>query len=1215
MLGYDDNSQKGSPCRLEDESRSSRLTQQDAAVKIEELFVEGFGDWANLQLPKFRSGLNVIRVPSKEDSDLLRGCFELALVSQDKPVRPRKAVQANRIEVAFGHEGEAITRQLVVDKTDDEVRFTGTLPWNTANPNHEDVVAALTQTFHDPASIARFGQRFLVGDVQNRPKTKSRPKIDLRAERRKLFDLQNDLEDLLAKRAKLCKLQEPDESIENYFRDQLDLADLQDQKNQLAKRCQALSREQQVLNSAVELSELWLHREKIKRQLKKVHPVNPSSLKQLDELNDRLRKCRHLQKKIRRQLRKANQETKPTKRDDPRIVAALAQEDWVYETKATIDKLRDRIEQYENNSTSLGSDRERQTNNEKARALKPYASALRAAKRDLDNEERRFASLQTEFDSYADSQTRRDRDVDNDEPFDEMQYRLQQLAQQREHVQREIEELRVESSQLLKRQTLPLRILLALAALFAAGIAMVFAGLYLEMNGVEWACIAMGMTAAAAAALLRISYTRSNSERIRNYRRRITLLTEAIDDNHRQVDALRAGDRSSLANRFVSVEDEDDPTQSFISDQLSHHLDSVMTSVDDYQTKYDRARRRWEDALEKNGFSRRLSPQQVIDQLRESAGIRKRHRRDSSRVEVEIDKLRAELKLNEKWIRQWRDDTATLIQGHEVSDRMGVDGILSLLKRDRADFSEEIDTSGRNSEAERLRVDLQRTDKKMKQITRERRQLLESARCKNESEFRQRAAESKRRKRLETELTEAKAKVARRLAEDQFGDEVKQLLAERKAVEIVQESAERANALRDAQHQLQQLQDQINQKRRRFESQVDVEQLAAHKLDLEVTESRLGQVRRNWQRQVLWMQSAKLLGKQPESDERPQYYRLKELDAILPALTSGRIVGLRFSSDVRTNETNGTESSVNQVLCETKNGNLTLQQLEKADRAAVSLGTRLAVHRSLAEHEVFPLVIGDALLMGLNANRSQVVRVLQDSAERGLQLFVVSANRKLIDACLAERIPVAFVSREIDKRTHLTSPTVANEFSEEEQSFEHASRSVEPETSRIQTVAASDRTSERWENFHPSGSELDRLSYQHSIDVNGFPGIPFAPIERRSPEVIDRSTGYRHLETDRIAPEPPVEVDSSHAYQRRQAAESLVATGYEPVGASYLPEELPRLGGSEPAKLGHFRLDDGIEAPIPDHHFRSRPSRIERHASDAEMGDVEVGDSEPVWTD
>lgn len=1160
-------------------------------MRIQELLVEGFGDWANLQLPEFRDGLNVIRVPSEEDSNLLRGCFELALTTADGTIRPRKPIQASQIAAVFRVDDGTTQRRLKIDHAGEPIEGQTVacdqgLPWQDVD---DEIVDALTQTFHEPATIDRFARRFLLPAKQT--KAAAAKRLDAKKAKRRLYELQLDIETLLAKRKKLCARLTPGEFQENYFQDQQELAELTEQKNRLATQCDSLQQEHHIVDSAMELSELWLHREKIQRQLKKIQPIDGEGIERLDDLNNRLRTQRHLQKKVRRKLRGRKRVTAPREPVvDPRVQAALAQEDWLYETKQTIERLTSQLDDVDVQPMSFDAT----TTNQKAQALKPYASALRNAKRDLQDAERRFNEFEGDLDSRSLSQSNQTVEV---EEFDEVELRLQQLITQREHLHREIEELRIECSELLKRQTMPLRALLALAAMFAAGIAMVFAGLYLEMGGVEWALIAMGMTAAAAAALLRVSYTRGNNERIRAHRRRINLLTGAIEDNRQHFNEIKAGNLESLQYRFVVDEPDEDPAGAFIDQRITAHLDSLVASVDDCQATYDRARRRWENALAKQGFPRTLSPREVLARFRDDKKTTHKMRREVSQQSAEVAKLQSELGLNEKWLDQWRTGALELID-QDVSDRIGVDGLLSLLKR-QANV-ESASPKADDGEAEQLRLDLSNSNKKMKQVARLRRELFEAADCKNESEYRQRVDDAKRRKRLVKDLAEVKSNIEQRLEEDEHGEQVQQLLTERKAADIVQEGTEKANLLRDAHSQLQQLADSINQKRRRIASLVDDQQSGATKLELETIETKLGELRRQWQRQALWLKANALIKENPELS-KPKDIPLTEINQILTGLTSGRIQGLQLDA-----------SSDSIVATEKSGKSMPLQKMPPANRVAVALAMRLAIHRTLVNQQSLPLVVGDGLLSGLHAELSDVVKVLQASAETGLQLFLITAGADLVDACLQAEIPVAFVSREIDKRM-LVSPAssdpqpTSNQMqpSHDETVVERARPATPIGSPSYLPPSPSARVD--YESTMPgSWSPLNKPAplieptYQPMSAAAASPGDA-APARSRTVSVdyeIPDVAPDLHFDAERF---PTIDVLASARSPVTQDFSGGVAhpTGTEQVHFDHVANgefHQPRAREAERAKFGYFRLDRGTDS-VPDSHLR--------HADDSTKTNVE----------
>ena len=173
-------------------------------MRIQELLVEGFGDWANLQLPRFREGLNVIRVPTKDDSNLLSNCFDIALIHPQRLIPRWDTIKATQITAVFdGGDNRAITRTIKTDSPDgsnNQAQIDGSVPWPSAI-RADDLQLVLGEITDDKV-LAQLAKRFLLPKQPAATQRESRrPRFNLQAERNKLRDLQAELSRLLARRA------------------------------------------------------------------------------------------------------------------------------------------------------------------------------------------------------------------------------------------------------------------------------------------------------------------------------------------------------------------------------------------------------------------------------------------------------------------------------------------------------------------------------------------------------------------------------------------------------------------------------------------------------------------------------------------------------------------------------------------------------------------------------------------------------------------------------------------------------------------------------------------------------------------------------------------------------------------------------------------------------------------------------------------------------
>ncbi|MCA9169770.1 MAG: hypothetical protein KDB23_18980 [Planctomycetales bacterium] len=95
-------------------------------------------------------------------------------------------------------------------------------------------------------------------------------------------------------------------------------------------------------------------------------------------------------------------------------------------------------------------------------------------------------------------------------------------------LQRQIRQLREESRRLLDRQLLSRQSLVAIGLLFSGGAAVLMSSLVLDLGGEERAASAIGVTCMLSALLLKLSFERAPSYKLREHRERVTELIEEL---------------------------------------------------------------------------------------------------------------------------------------------------------------------------------------------------------------------------------------------------------------------------------------------------------------------------------------------------------------------------------------------------------------------------------------------------------------------------------------------------------------------------------------------------------------------------------------------------------------------------------------------------------------------------------------------------------------
>ena len=200
-----------------------------------------------------------------------------------------------------------------------------------------------------------------------------------------------------------------------------------------------------------------------------------------------------------------------------------------------------------------------------------------------------------------------------------------------DRLQRQIRQLRDETRRLLARQRLSRRSLTWIGTLFATGVAIMLISLVFNLDGAELSTGAIGLTCVIAATLLKFSFERTPSERLRYQRLKITQLLEEVSQVREATNSIKS----------------------------SHHAPAPSLTLPEIDSAD------WSKLLSTYGLPDHLSANEAIEELR--------HRVVSapSYDDVDRSRLQHEIADCDRKIRQWCQRAAKLLP--ELTDQLATD--------------------------------------------------------------------------------------------------------------------------------------------------------------------------------------------------------------------------------------------------------------------------------------------------------------------------------------------------------------------------------------------------------------------------------------------------------------------------------------------------------------------------------------------------------------
>lgn len=215
------------------------------------------------------------------------------------------------------------------------------------------------------------------------------------------------------------------------------------------------------------------------------------------------------------------------------------------------------------------------------------------------------------------------------------------LDERRDSLHRQIRQLRDETQQLLARQILSRHALLGIGLLFSAGVAILLAAIFLDLDGAEMLTGIIGLTCLMAAGLLKASFERAPSEQLRRQRLRIVELLRELDqlpipwEDYLQQSASAGSTEysQSTATAACAREDGDEraDTRPFPAAEV-HDAPVQDAALHAAERACEDAWRDWHLLLEEHQFPLETRPTEVVRAVREQYRLTRdelhRHVRD-----------------------------------------------------------------------------------------------------------------------------------------------------------------------------------------------------------------------------------------------------------------------------------------------------------------------------------------------------------------------------------------------------------------------------------------------------------------------------------------------------------------------------------------------------------------------------------------------------------
>ncbi len=776
---------------------------------------------------------------------------------------------------------------------------------------------------------------------------------------------------------------------------------------------------------AVALRERWTQRAALDEQLASLGPaksVPERAIERLDALHAKIKSHRGdiEQAKAQREILKrefADLDVQEALwRQMARIEALKEQEPWIAQLQSQVGELTADIASVESQVSEEGQRLGLKAgiadlpnlSSQTLRAVRPSAKLLGQCRRRRAEATRAAAaaqetveSLTRQIDSALAARGQRDLNSAMDRAGNvvlQLRRRLQ-IDQRLDQLARYETELEERSRQLVGRQLLPLWVLGGLGAVFAVGVVLILAGMFMptSLTGtLGWSVALLGLAGSGSAVGGKLALERSNARQLDACQKQLGMLQLQVqqtkDDRDRLDGQLPAGS-GTIASRLEAAEkdlahwEELTPLDTRLS-AARQEAAAAAKLLAQAKQETGAAARRWRQAVAATGLPEDMSPKQVrrlsqrCDRLAEMQRRRTQRREELSRRQQELNALTAR-------IAQLAAEAGVSLSGtnpiehlHQMSE--------ALSRQEQAVARRE----AIRRQARKLRAAQARREEAISRLKHRRRSLFLEVGAADEREFRQQALRSARAEMLRRDRDALSREIQAALESHGSEDALRQQIEE-----AAQPLETRRDELRERLALLQQQLHARLETRGQLAEQIHAltadRQLAAKHLELATVEKRLADAIQRWQVLAVTHQVLQTIRTTYEQQRQPE--ALQEASGFLDRLTQGRYGRV------------WTPLGEKALRVDDADGNsLPVEVLSRGTREQLFLSLRLAIAGSYARRgATLPLVLDD-VLVNFDADRAKAAAtVLRDFADQGHQMLVFTCHEHILRLFKALRTPIS----------------------------------------------------------------------------------------------------------------------------------------------------------------------------------------------------------------
>ena len=571
--------------------------------------------------------------------------------------------------------------------------------------------------------------------------------------------------------------------------------------------------------------------------------------------------------------------------------------------------------------------------------------------------------------------------------------RLDQLARH----QTELEE---RAQELSEHQLLPVNVLIGLGLVFAVGVMLALAGLFLPgslTGSLGWLMTVLGLGGIGVVILGKKMIERSNAQQLDSCQKQLATLQSQIQqtkDDRDSLDAQLPRGGGPIVTRLQAAENDLASLEEIAPldarrAAAKQDADAAVRRVGEAQEAFKTARRRWRDALSAAGLPEGIAPKQARRLIERGDWIVETRRRLADRRE-ELDRRQGEMDSFSLRFAQIASDAGVSLATASLLAQLRELAEAAARQQAAVDRRDAI-----RHEARRIRARQSKHEEAIARQKHRRRELFLEIGVKDEQEFRQRALECARADVLRRQRDALAQEIETALASQCSEDAIRQQLDGNQFVPLENRAGELRQRLTGNQAQLRGLLEKRGRLSEQLESLAADRRLASKQLDLAVLEKRLEDAIGRWQVLAATCCVLDMIRDTYQRYRQPE--TLQEASGYLDRLTQGRYCRVWTPLGEHSLRVDDAEGQV-----------LPVELLSRGTREQLFLSLRLALASSYARRgSPLPLVLDD-VLVNFDADRAKAAAgVLRDFAAAGHQLLVFTCHEHLHKLFKSLKVPIS----------------------------------------------------------------------------------------------------------------------------------------------------------------------------------------------------------------